>query len=365
MLFIIENLPSLVMAPVFAFFLTFALTPLIKKLANRVGAIDIPDSARHIHKTPTERMGGLAIFIGFIFGILLVPELTDELRGILYGAVLLIICGIADDIRSLPPLFKLIVQVAAALCAISHGVLIEHLRFFSFSEGTYILHLGFLSFVFTLIWIVGVTNALNLIDGLDGLAASLSLVSAMTMLVIAVGFWDLDVSILLLALIGALLGFLPYNAHPAKIFMGDTGSLFLGYMLSTISIQGAFKLHTAITFVVPFFALALPVLDTVMAFFRRLRKKQNPMIADKKHLHHRLLVYGFNQKEAVGLMSMVSALLGLCSVVMATVGRTRMIIEYILFVSAAMSSLFIYNIFTAVRQRRHEADSEENKNAEA
>lgn len=365
MLFIEENLFSLVMALFFSFLLSFALTPLVKKLANKAGAIDVPDSVRHIHDSPTERMGGLAIFIGFSFGLFLLPEFIRELRGVICGAVLLVVCGIVDDIRPLPPLLKLLVQIIAAIFAMSHGVVIEHLRFFSFSGGAYVMNLGIFSFLFTLLWIVGITNALNLIDGLDGLAASLSMVSAATMLVIAISLCDIDVSIMLLALIGALLGFLPYNSHPAKIFMGDTGSLFLGYILSTVSIQGAFKLHTAITFLVPFLALALPVLDTALAFFRRLKEKQNPMHADKKHLHHRLLDYGFNQKEAVSLMTMVSSLLGLFSLTMATEGRVRLIAIYILYVCTSLMGFLIYNTIKTVKQRRTEVRLEENNDAQA
>ncbi len=366
MLFIKENIFYLVMALIISFFLSFAMTPLVKKLANKVGAVAFPDSVRHIHKTPTERMGGLAIFIGFSFGLFLLPEFTRELMGIFYGAVLLVVCGIVDDIKPLPPLLKLIVQCVAAFLAMSHGVLIEFLRFFLFSGGTLVINLGIFSYLFTLIWIVGVTNAVNLIDGLDGLATSLSAVSAATMLVIAISFRDINVSIILLALIGALLGFLPYNSHPAKIFMGDTGSLFLGFILSTVSIMGAFKLHTAITFLVPFLALALPVIDTVMAFFRRLINKQNPMVADKKHLHHRLLAFGFNQKEVVALMTMASAVLGLFSLTMATEGRIRMIAVYILYVCTSLTGFIIYKTIKTANIRKADTScSDENMNVQA
>lgn len=366
MLFIKENLFSLLMALIFSFFLSFALTPFVKKLANKLGAIAFPDRKRHVHEFPTERMGGLAIFIGFSFGLFLLPELTIELRGIICGAVLLVACGIVDDIKPLPPLLKLIVQCIAAIFAMSHGVLIELFRFFSFSGGTDMINLGIFSYPLTLIWIVGVTNSVNLIDGLDGLAASISAVSAATMLVIAISLGDINVSIVLLALIGALLGFLPYNAHPAKIFMGDTGSLFLGFVLSTASILGTFKLHTAITFLMPFLSLALPVIDTVMAFFRRLIEKQNPMEADKKHLHHRLLDYGFKQEEAVALMTMVSSLLGLFSLTIATEGKVRMIAFYILYVSTALMGFLIYNIIkTANLRKAEEGTSDENTNAQA
>ncbi|MCI6055356.1 MraY family glycosyltransferase, partial [Dysosmobacter sp.] len=234
---------------------SFLTTPVVKTFAYKVGAIDVPKDERRMHKVPIPRLGGLAIFIGFMVSILLFVPITPELKSILLGAVVIVVLGVVDDIMALPALLKFVVQIVAALIPATHGVVIQA---FSnpnvFSDNLYWV-LGWMSVPVTVLWIVAITNSVNLIDGLDGLANGVSAISATTMLVIALVTAQNQVAIALAALVGACVGFMPYNMNPAKMFMGDTGATFLGFILATMSIQGLFKYYAVITFVVPFLIL--------------------------------------------------------------------------------------------------------------
>lgn len=311
-----------------ALVVSFLMTPVVKTLAYKVGAIDVPKDARRMHNKPVPRLGGLAIFIGFMVSALLFVPITDETKSILLGAVVIVILGVIDDSMALPAKLKFVVQIIAALIPATHGVTI---RAFTnpnvFSENLYWV-LGGLSIPITVLWIVGVTNSVNLIDGLDGLANGVSTISATTMLVISLMLAEADVSITLAALVGASIGFLPYNMNPAKMFMGDTGATFLGYILSTMSIQGLFKYYAVISFVVPFLILGLPIFDTGFAFFRRIANGQSPMHADRGHIHHRLIDMGLSQKQAVATLYVISAILGLSAVVLTTGGEQRAILLF-------------------------------------
>ena len=298
-------------------------TPVVRSLAFRVGAVDIPKDARRMHDHPIPRMGGLAIFFGFILSVLIFQPLTPELRGMLLGAVVIVILGILDDISSLPALPKFFVQIGAALIAVLHGNCIEFLSNPNIFSSEPFWELGWLSIPITVFWIVGITNAVNLIDGLDGLACGVSTISSMTLLVIALSVAEPDVAVLMGALAGACIGFLPYNLNPAKIFMGDTGSTFLGFVLAVVSIQGLFKYATIISFAVPFLMLGLPIFDTCFAILRRVSRGQSPMKPDRGHIHHRLIDMGFTQKQAVAVLYIISAILGLSAVVLTTIGVVR------------------------------------------
>ena len=277
---------------------TFATTPLVKKMAYKVGAIDVPKDARRMHKTPIPRLGGLAIFLGFFLSVLLFVEIQPEIQGILIGAVMIVVLGIFDDIMTLKALPKFLVQIAAAGVAVYYGNVIQYLSNPILTSPEPYLDLGKLAIPVTIIWIVAITNAVNFIDGLDGLAVGVSAISSATLLVTAMLIAEGNVAIIMAALLGACLGFIPYNMNPAKIFMGDTGSTFLGYILATVSIQGLFKLYAIISFAVPFLILGLPIFDICFAILRRLAKGQNPMQADRGHIPptHR---YGL-QSEADG-----------------------------------------------------------------
>lgn len=298
-------------------------TPVIRSLAFRVGAVDVPRDARRMHNHPIPRMGGLAIFFGFILSVLVFQPLTAELRGMLLGAVVIVILGILDDIFALPALPKFFVQIGAALIAVLHGNRIDFLSNPNVFSKNPFWELGWLAIPITVFWIVGITNAVNLIDGLDGLACGVSTISSMTMLVIALSVAEPDVAVLMAALSGACIGFLPYNLNPAKIFMGDTGSTFLGFVLAVVSIQGLFKYATIISFAVPFLMLGLPIFDTCFAILRRVSHGQSPMKPDRGHIHHRLIDMGFTQKQAVAVLYIISAILGLSAVVLTTIGVVR------------------------------------------
>ena len=298
-------------------------TPVVKSLAFKVGAVDVPKDNRRMHKHPIPRMGGLAIFLGFLLSVLVFLPLTTQLRGMLMGGVIIVILGIFDDIYALPAKPKFLVQIVAALMAVLAGnriFILSNPNVFS-SEPYW--ELGWLSIPISVLWIVGITNAVNLIDGLDGLACGVSTISSMTLLVIALIVSEPDVAVLMAALAGACIGFLPYNLNPAKIFMGDTGSTFLGFILATVSIQGLFKFHMIISFAVPFLMLALPIFDTCFAILRRVSKGQSPMAPDRGHIHHRLIDMGFSQKQAVATLYIISAILGLSAVVLTTSGTEK------------------------------------------
>ena len=322
---LIENrlVAYVVLALLVALVVSFLMTPVVKTFAYKVGAIDVPKDNRRMHKVPIPRLGGLAIFIGFMASILLFAEINTEMKSILLGAVIIVVLGVVDDIMALPAMLKFVVQIAAALIPALNGVQI--LAFSNpniFSESLYWV-LGGLSVPFTVLWIVAITNAVNLIDGLDGLANGVSAISATTMLVIALVGGQTQVSIVLAALVGACVGFMPYNMNPAKMFMGDTGATFLGFILATMSIQGLFKYYAVVSFVVPFLILGLPIFDTAFAFIRRIAHGQSPMHADRSHIHHRLIDMGLNQKQAVATLYVISAILGLSAVVLTTGGEQK------------------------------------------
>ena len=298
-------------------------TPVVRSLAFKMRAVDVPKDNRRMHNHPIPRMGGLAIFLGFLFSVLIFVPLTDELRGMLLGAVVIVVLGVLDDIYALPAMPKFLVQIGAALIAVLQGTVITHLSNPNLFSASPIWNLGVLSIPFSVLWIVAITNAVNLIDGLDGLACGVSAISSMTLLVIALTVSEPQVALLMAALAGACLGFLPYNLNPAKIFMGDTGSTFLGYVLAVVSIQGLFKYATIISFAVPFLLMGLPIFDTCFAILRRVSHGQSPMAPDRGHIHHRLIDMGLSQKQAVAVLYIISAILGLSAVVLTTSGVTK------------------------------------------
>ena len=309
-----------------ALVVSFLMTPVVKTFAYKVGAVDVPKDARRMHKVPIPRLGGLAIFIGFMVSVLILGGVrggNGQMQSILLGSVIIVVLGVVDDIMALPAMLKFVVQIAAALIPALNGVVIQA---FSnpniFSDSLYWV-LGPLSVPFTVLWLVAITNAVNLIDGLDGLASGVSAISATTMLVIALLASEAQVAIVMAALVGACVGFMPYNLNPAKMFMGDTGATFLGYILATMSIQGLFKFYAVISFAVPFLILGLPIFDTTFAFIRRLAHGQSPMHADRGHIHHRLIDMGLNQKQAVATLYVISAMLGLSAVVLTTGGEQK------------------------------------------
>ena len=339
------DLPTIgyvLLALILAAVVSFATTPLVKSLSVKVGAVDVPKDDRRMHDHPIPRMGGLAIFLGFIFSIVLLLPLDPPKQGMLLGSVIIVILGIFDDIYALGAKLKFVVQIVAALVAVLSGNQIRVLSNPNIFSDSPVWQLGWLAIPITVIWIVALTNAVNLIDGLDGLSCGVSTISSMTMLVIALLVSEGDVAMMMAALAGACIGFLPYNLNPAKIFMGDTGATFLGYILATVSVQGMFKLPTIISFVVPFLVLGLPIFDMTFAVIRRVSKGQSPMSPDRSHVHHRLIDMGFNQKQAVGILYVVSAILGLSAVVLTASNALK---AMVFLVAMAIAGLVAAKIF--------------------
>ena len=308
----------LLLAAAVAFAASYLATPPVKRFAESVGAMDIPKDERRVHDHPIPRMGGLAIFLGFVLSLLLFTEtLSTQIVGLLLGVVIIAVMGAIDDIVNLNAWIKLGAQILAAGVAIRCGIVVDAISNFGPAGGTTFFGSSWLSIAVTMFWIVACTNAVNLIDGLDGLAVGVSTISSLTMLVVSLFVSNPTVSLILAALTGACLGFMPYNMNPAKIFMGDVGSQTLGFVLATASILGLFKFQAIISFLVPLLALAVPLADTVFAFVRRIVHGQSPFHADRGHFHHRLLALGMGQKRAVAVLYGISAVLGLIAVLMA------------------------------------------------
>ncbi len=305
-----------------AFVVAFFMTPFVKALAIKVNAIDVPKDGRRVHNKPIPRLGGLAILAGFIMALIyyFIMVGLDEfvfnskILGLLLGIIVIEIAGVWDDIKPIKAWTKLFFQIIAAAIVVMFGVRVEGLTNPFVENGFF--ELGIWSIPITMVWIVGITNAINFIDGLDGLAAGVAMISSLSLLFIAIYLNQPQTMVLAAGLAGATMGFLPFNFNPAKIFMGETGSAFLGFTLGTIAIMGLVKTYTTIAIVVPLVVLGLPIFDTAFAIIRRVLSGKSPMQADRGHLHHRLVDSGLSQKQSVIILYIVSAFLGLAGIVL-------------------------------------------------
>lgn len=299
--------------------ISYFATPLVIKLAYKIGAIDVPKDNRRVHKKPIPRLGGLAIAISFFITVCLFVTVNKDLLFLFLSLSIIIVMGIVDDVKGLGAKLKFGIQIIAATIV---AVFAFRITFIAnpFAPMHYIF-LSYISIPITVFWIVGITNTVNLIDGLDGLAAGVSAISSTTLALILFKNGDYYSTIILVALIGAILGFLPFNFNPAKIFMGDTGSLFLGFTLSVISMNATIKSAATLAVFVPIITLGIPIFDTTFAIIRRAKNKQPIMQADKGHLHHRLLNKGLSQKQTVLMLYMMSVILGLSAYFIAEAGR--------------------------------------------
>jgi UDP-GlcNAc:undecaprenyl-phosphate GlcNAc-1-phosphate transferase len=322
---LLNNNLYVLLALAVAFLISFAATPMVISLAHKINAIDVPKDNRRVHKKPIPLIGGLAIFYGFVVSVLCFATIDRETAGILIGAVIIVIVGIIDDMSDMKAIVKLLCQIIAAAVAVYSGVRIEHFAnpFHGWFGQEYIVLNYWISVAVTMIWIVGVCNAVNLIDGLDGLAVGVSSIASMSLLALTLISNSPNVAILTAAVAGAGFGFLPYNFNPAKIFMGDTGALFLGFILACISVEGFLKLSAIISFAVPILVLGLPIFDTIFAIIRRVLTGRSPMSPDRGHLHHRLLDMGFSQRQTVAILYTMTAALCLTAVVISIRGYQR------------------------------------------
>ena len=330
---------NILFAFIIAYIVTFVLTPFVKKLAFKIGAVDVPRDNRRMHKRPTARLGGLAIYFGFMISAFLFCEIDKQLAGIMIGATIIVILGVFDDIYALSAKLKFAVQFGAALFPCIMGVQVEFIRVPQFISPSGYIGLGLLAIPVTMIWIVGISNAVNLLDGLDGLACGVSSISALTLLSIALIAGEPAVAFVTSALVGACFGFLPYNFNPAKLFMGDTGALFLGFMLAATSVQGLFKGYAVISNAAPFVSLGLRIFDTLSAIIRRIKNGRPIMSPDREHLHHRLVDAGFSQKQAVTIIYILCSIL--CHSAVAQIATGAVSLWVFIVVLVAMSA-FLY-----------------------
>ena len=324
-----------------AFVTAFMATPYTIRFAKKVGAVDIPQDPRRINKIVMPRLGGLAVILGFFVSVIyllivmsiegkinifLEDDLYLKLFGFLLGELIIGLTCFYDDVKNAPALVKLTAQILAGIILVKCGIRIDHFEFGIFNvPASNTLFYD----IFSVMWVVGITNAMNLIDGLDGLSTGISIISCISLLIIfALNGSPLISIILITSLCGSLVGFLPYNFNPAKTFIGDTGSNFLGYALSVISILGVAKTYTAIVIVAPLIVLALPLFDTVFAIIRRVIKSRSLkaiMKPDAGHLHHKMLQKGFTQKQAVLILYALSATFGMFAIILLDSGLWKAI----------------------------------------
>lgn len=336
-------LAALVLAGVVSAFAT----PLVCRLANHIGVIDQLGDDRRVHEIPTPRIGGVAVYLGFAFALFAVlgvalggqangffapcpqnnltavkdcfgDRFTDvhNFLGLLFGSILILGVGLWDDIMQMRSRNKFIAQIVVALISMIYGFMIKDVQNpFTHQYVEFPLWIGV---PITLVWYLGMMNAINFIDGLDGLLAGVTAISGIFLFAIALIHGNAVVALVVIALAGAVLGFLPYNFNPAKIFLGDAGSLFIGFVFATVSIMGASKTAISISLLVPLIVLALPILDTAAAILRRARSGKRITDADRGHFHHQLLFrYGLNVRQAVLLIYAVCFLLGAVAFVLA------------------------------------------------
>ncbi len=331
-----------------AFSITLVTTPFAKWLSFKAGAIDYPKD-RGVHHKPMPRMGGIAIVLGFLIPVigLYYFEKTMNLSqfiGFIIGVSIIVVLGILDDTHNLPAKLKFCVQIIAALIVIFSGTRI-HVVLWPVTHT-----LQAFSVPITLIWIVGMTNAVNLIDGLDGLAAGVSSIASLCLMVLCIMTGSTAAVVFTAALAGACIGFLPRNFNPAEIFMGDTGSTFLGFVLGVTSVLGVFKGYALLALIVSMLCLGLPIFDTIFAMLRRMAKHQPIMQADRGHMHHKLIDHGFSQKQAVLILYAISLILGLLAIFI-SFKDSRTIVVVVL--TIILLSFIIYYFNAHIRNKNH------------
>lgn len=340
------------------FLFTFAFVPVARVIAQKIGAIDVPKDDRRMHKYPIPRLGGLAIFLGFLIGVLAFVGLSRDVVGLLLGSAIIVVLGIIDDCKNLSAKLKFLVQIIAATITVCVGNI--KIDIFTnpniFSQQTIITLTGWLSIPVTVLWIVAITNAVNLIDGLDGLAAGVSSIAAVSLIFVSAVVDQPIIELLAVIIAAACFGFLPHNFAPKgkKIIMGDTGSTFLGFALAVLSVQGVFKSYAVISFAVPFLILGLPIFDTAFAILRRLLTGKGIMTPDRGHIHHKLVDMGFSQKQSVFILYAMSCVLGITAVVLAYDNALRamlLLAVVLIFVIAAA-------LITAKKDDKHQHEDE-------
>ena len=333
-----------------AFVVAAAVTPAAIKIAPKIGAMDIPKDERRMHKKPMPRFGGIAIYLGIMVALAVFALKDKGITSVMTGCTLIYMLGLIDDLKDLKPLVKLCGQIVCAMVVYIMGVRIEFITNY-FGPGN--MAFGDVAcFIITVLWLIAITNAVNLIDGLDGLAAGIAAISALCIGYVAYIHGQYVPTLAMMAIAGAALGFLPYNFNPAKIFMGDSGSELLGFSIAAVSILGTVKSATIVVVIIPALVLGLPIFDTVMAIFRRLAKHQSIGTADKDHLHHRIMKAGFGQKRAVMILYCISGIMGIVAVLYSR-GLT---VEYLGLTAVAIMLIYVLLSDTGNRNISLKAD---------
>ncbi len=305
-----------------AFLVSLALTPVAIKLARKLNIVDIPNQ-RKVHTTPTPRMGGIAIYAGFVLGTLALAVYTRQVAALLIAVTIVMFTGLVDDIKGISPKVKLLGQIIASLVLVQAGFYVEFITN-PFTGG--IISLGWWGIPITVLWLTGISNTINLIDGLDGLASGVSVIAAAATAIVCLAQGEVLSAALAGVVAGAACGFLPWNFHPAKTFMGDCGSLTLGFLLGALALMGLSKGATVISVFIPFIILGVPIFDTFFAIIRRLFLKKHIFEADKMHLHHSLLSLGMSHRQTVLTIYALALIMGLAAVLMAVLTSSQAVI---------------------------------------
>ena len=298
--------PEVLWGALIAFAVVVVLTPAVGGMARLLGVVDKPDE-RRLNKRPIPRLGGLAIFLGILVPSLAFLDLSGEMRGIMLGAAVACVVGAVDDFRGLDPLPKLAGQVAAAAIPCAFGVWIDH---FTFPFVGVVDLPAWVGMPLTVLWIVAVMNMVNFLDGMDGLASGVCAIAGLTFATLALSLGKIDAAVLSAVVAGACIGFLRHNFFPARIFMGDSGALVLGFTLATVSVAGLLKTASTVVLVLPLLVLAVPILDTSFVVAKRLKYRRPISSPDRSHLHHRFMEIGFSQRRAAVTMWAWTASLG-------------------------------------------------------
>lgn len=335
---------------VVAFIVAVAVTPIAIRVAPKIGAMDVPKDDRRVHKKPMPRFGGIAIYAGIMVALALFAIEDKGIISVMTGCSMIYILGLIDDLKNLKPPIKFAGQLVCAAVVYCMGLRIEFITNY-FGPGNMIFG-DTACCIITILWLVSITNAVNLIDGLDGLAAGISAISALCIGYVAYIHGQYVPTFAMMAIAGAALGFLPYNFHPAKIFMGDGGSQLLGFAIAAVSVIGTVKSATIVVMIIPALVLGLPIFDTLMAIIRRLSKHQSIVTADKEHLHHRIMKAGFGQRRSVMLLYCISGIMGIVAVLYSR----DLVIEYLGLIAVVIMLIYVLLSDTGNRNISLKAD---------
>lgn len=328
---------NLLIVMILSLVVSLVLTPLVRKKAFDVGAIDIPEE-RRIHSIPTPRIGGLAFFLSILL-VNLFFNRSLVVEKILFGSTLVFLVGVLDDFIELKPAPKFWLTFFAVLFAVLLGVRIESWKI----PYTNIVVKGFWADVISFIWLLGITNAMNFIDGLDGLAGGVAVISSFSLLIISLLLGRLEVATFLASILGSVLGFLHFNFPPASIFMGDSGAMFLGFTLGAISIVGVLKSSTVINLFIPLLVMGFPVLDTAFSIIRRLWEGRAPWKFDKDHIHHRFLKLGMDTKQSIAFIYLITLCMSLVAIIISVL-QDPYISTIILFGTLGLVLFILYKL---------------------